>query len=160
MIDHFTLADVADQIPNHASPFLIVVIGLVVLFACMGLILRVANDARTFFGRKPPLDTDVRKIEARVARLEVVMERLATKEALTQLERDFMSKLDEKFQTLDTKRSKDTGELHRHVEATAANFNKRLNDISSSLGEQIRRLPNDIFELLKNATGVTGQGGE
>jgi hypothetical protein len=150
------LGDVTDAIPNHAGPFLAVMIGLIVLFACLGLILRVANDARTFFGRRPPLDTDVRKIESRVARLEVVMERLATKEALSQLERDFGRTLDEKFQTLDAKRSHDTCELHKHVEATAANFNKRLNDVSSSLGEQIRGLPNDIFQMLKNASEVTG----
>jgi hypothetical protein len=150
------LGDVTDAIPNHAGPFLAVMIGLIVLFGCLGLILRVANDARSFFGRRPPLDTDVRKIEARVARLEVVMERLATKEALSQLERDFGRTLDEKFQTLDAKRSHDTGELHKHVEATAANFNKRLNDVSSSLGDQIRRLPNDIFQMLKNASEVSG----
>jgi hypothetical protein len=141
---------------ENAGPFLTVIIGLIVLFGCLGLLLRVANDARTFFGRQPPLDTDVRKIEARVARLEVVMERLATKDALSQLERDFAKTLDEKFQTLDAKRSKDTGELHKHVESTAANFHKRLNDVSESLGDQIRRLPNEIFQMLKNATGVTG----
>jgi uncharacterized protein YicC (UPF0701 family) len=140
---------------NNAGPFLTVLIGLVILFGCLGLLLRVANDARTFFGRQPPLDTDVRKIEARVARLEVVMERLATKDALGQLERDFARTLDEKFQTLDAKRSKDTSELHKHVESTAANFHKRLNDVSESLGDQIRRLPNDIFQMLKNATEVT-----
>jgi hypothetical protein len=141
---------------ENAGPFLTVGVGLIVLFGCLGLILRVANDARTFFGRKPPLDTDVRKIEARVARLEVVMERLATKEALGQLERDFARTLDDKFQTLDAKRSKDTSDLHKHVESTAANFHKRLNDVSASLGDQIRRLPTDIFQMLKNASGITG----
>ena len=141
---------------ENAGPFLTVVVGLIVLFGCLGIILRVANDARTFFGRKPPLDTDVRKIEARVARLEVVMERLATKEALGQLERDFARTLDDKFQTLDAKRSKDTSDLHKHVESTAANFHKRLNDVSASLGDQIRRLPTDIFQMLKNASGITG----
>jgi len=139
---------------ENAGPFLSVLIGLIVLFGSLGLLLRVANDARTLFGRKPPLDADVRKIEIRVARLEVVMERLATKEALTQLEHDVERTLDEKFQTLDAKRSKDTGELHKHVESTAANFHKRLNDVSESLGDQIRRLPNDIFQMLKNATGM------
>ena len=146
----------SDVTVENAGPFLTVLIGLIVLFGCLGLLLRVANDARTFFGRQPPLDTDVRKIEARVARLEVVMERLATKEALSQLERDFARTLDDKFQTLDAKRDKDTGELHKHVEATASNFHKRLNDVSESLGDQIRRLPNEIFQMLKNATGVGG----
>jgi uncharacterized protein YicC (UPF0701 family) len=84
------------------------------------------------------------------------MERLATRDALSQLERDFARTLDEKFQTLDAKRSRDTSELHKHVEATAANFNKRLNDVSSFLGDQIRSLPNDIFQMLKNASEVTG----
>jgi hypothetical protein len=150
------IGDLPDEIVNHAGIFVVVVIGLVLILGCASLLLRVANDALTFFGRRPPLDTDVRKIEARVARLEVLMERLATKEALSQLERHFGKTLDEKFQTLDAKRSKDTGELHKHVEATAANFHKRLNDVSSSLGDQIRRLPNDIFQMLRNANGATG----
>jgi uncharacterized protein YicC (UPF0701 family) len=145
-----------DQVVNHAGIFVSVAVGLVLMLGCASLLLRVANDARAFFGRQPPLDTDVRKIEGRVARLEVVMERLATKEALTELEREFAKTLDDKFQTLDAKRSKDTGELHKHVEMTAANFHKRLNDVSSSLGDQIRRLPNDIFQMLKNASGVAG----
>jgi uncharacterized protein YicC (UPF0701 family) len=150
------VGDLPDQIVNHAGIFVVLVIGLVLMLGCASLLLRVANEARAFFGRRPPLDTDVRKIEARVARLEVVMERLATKEALTQLEREFTRTLDEKFQMLDAKRSKDTGELHKHVEATAANFHKRLNDVSSSLGDQIRRLPTEIFQMLKNASEVTG----
>jgi hypothetical protein len=140
---------------ENSGPFLTVVIGLVAIFGCISLLLRVANDARSFFGRRPPLDTDVRKIEVRVARLEVVLERLATKDALSQLERDFAKTLDEKFQTLDAKRGKDTGELHKHVESTAANFHKRLNDVSSSLADQINRLPNDIFQMLKNATQLS-----
>jgi hypothetical protein len=138
---------------ENAGPFLTVMLGLVALFGCIGLLLRVANDARTFFARQPPLDSDVRKIEARVARLEVVMERLATKEALTQLERDVHQMLDEKFQALDAKRSRDTSELHKHVELTAGNFNKRLNDVSAALGDEIKRLPNEIFQMLKNARG-------
>jgi len=72
---------------ENMGPFLTVMVGLIVIFGCVGLLLRVANDAKAVFGRRPPLDNEVRKIEARVARLEVVMERLATKEALTQLER-------------------------------------------------------------------------
>ena len=140
---------------QNAGPFLTVVIGLIALFGFIALFLRVANDARAFFGRRPPLDSDVRKIEARVARLEVVMERLATKDALGQLERHFAKTLDEKFQNLDARRSKDTGELHKHVESTAANFHKRLNDVSESLGGQIRRLPHEIFQMLKNASQVT-----
>jgi len=139
---------------SNAGPFLTVLIGLIVLFGFLGLLLRVANDARTFFGRQPPLDTDVRKIEARVARLEVVMERLATREALAQLERDFRQTLDEKFQALDAKRSRDTAELHKHVETTAGNFHKRLNDISAALGDEIKRLPNEVFQMLKNASGL------
>ena len=142
---------VADVNMENAGPLLTVLIGLAVVMGCMGLVLRVANDARSFFGRRPPLDTDVRKIEARVGRLEVVMERLATKDAHSQLEREFTRTLDDKFQTLDAKRSKDTNELHKHVEATATNFHKRLTDVSSSLGEQIRRLPTEIFQMLKNA---------
>ena len=139
---------------GNAGPFLTVVVGLIVLFGCMGLLLRVANDARSFFGRQPPLDSDVRKIEARVARLEVVMERLATREALSQLERDFRQALDEKFHALDGKRSRDTADLHKHVEATAGNFHKRLNDISAALGDEIKRLPNEVFQMLKNASGM------
>ena len=138
----------------NAGPFLTVVLGLIVLFGCLGLLLRVANDARTFFGRQPPLDIDVRKIEARVARLEVVMERLATREALAQLERDFRQALDEKFHALDGKRSRDTADLHKHVESTAGNFHKRLNDISAALGDEIKRLPNEVFQMLKNASGM------
>lgn len=138
----------------NAGPFLTVVLGLIVLFGCMALLLRVANDARTFFGRQPPLDIDVRKIEARVARLEVVMERLATRDALGQLERDFRQALDEKFHALDAKRSRDTSDLHKHVESTACNFHKRLNDISSALGDEIKRLPNEVFQMLKNASGM------
>jgi uncharacterized protein YicC (UPF0701 family) len=140
---------------ENAGPFLTVVIGLIAVFGCISLLLRVANDARSVFGRQPPLDTDVRKIEARVARLEVVMERLATKEALTQLERDFAKTLDEKLQSLDARRSKDTGDLHKHVETSATNFNKRLNDISESLGDQIRRLPREVIQILKNASALT-----
>ena len=144
----------ADLNLENAGPFLTVVIGLVVLFGCLGLLLRVANDAKTFFGRRPPLDSDVREIQARVARLEVVMERLATREALSQLERDFRQTLDEKFHALDTKRSHETSELHKHVEATSGNFHKRLNDVSESLGDQVRRLPTEIFQMLKNASGI------
>ena len=143
---------IAELTFENAGPFLTVTIGLVALFGCLGLLLRVANDARTLFGRQPPLDNDVRKIEARVARLEVVMERLATREALAQLERDFRQTLEEKFQALDAKRSRDTAELHRHVETTAGNFHKRLNDISAALGDEIKRLPNEVFQMLKNAT--------
>jgi hypothetical protein len=139
---------------ENAGPFLTVVVGLLVLFGCLGLLLRVANDARTFFGRQPPLDTDVRKIEARVARLEVVMERLATREALSQLERDFRQALDEKFHALDGKRSRDTADLHKHVESTAGNFHRRLNDISAALGDEIKRLPNEVFQMLKNASNL------
>jgi len=146
-----TLADLNFE---NAGPFLTVIIGLIVLFGCLGLLLRVANDARSFFGRQPPLDTDVRKIEARVARLEVVMERLATKAALTQLERDFREALDEKFHALDAKRSRDTADLHKHVESTAGNFHKRLNDISAALGDEIKRLPNEVFQMLKNASSL------
>ena len=138
----------------NTGPFLTVVLGLIVLFGCLALLLRVANDARTFFGRQPPLDIDVRKIEARVARLEVVMERLATRDALGQLERDFRQALDEKFHALDAKRSRDTADLHKHVESTAGNFHKRLNDISSALGDEIKRLPNEVFQMLKNASGM------
>ena len=143
---------IADLNFENAGPFLTVMMGLVALFGCVGLLFRVANDARTLFGRQPPLDNDVRKIEVRVARLEVVMERLATREALTQLERDFRQTLEEKFQALDAKRSRDTAELHRHVETTAGNFHKRLNDISAALGDEIKRLPNEVFQMLKNAT--------
>jgi len=139
---------------EDAGPFLTVMIGLIVLFGCIGLLLRVANDAKTFFGRQPPLDNDVRKIEARVARLEVVMERLATKEALARLERDFRQTLDEKFQGLDAKRSRDTSDLHKHVEVTAGNFHKRLNDVSAALGDEIKRLPNEVFQMLKNAASL------
>jgi hypothetical protein len=145
---------IADLTFENAGPFLTVIIGLIVLFGCLGLLLRVANDARTFFGRQPPLDTDVRKIEDRVARLEVVMERLATKEALTRLERDFRETLDEKFQALDAKRSRDTADLHKHVESTAGNFHKRLNDVSAALGDEIKRLPNEIFQMLKNVSNL------
>ena len=141
---------------ENAEPFLTVVAGLIILFGGVGLLLRVANDAKSFFGRQPPLDIDVRKIEARVARLEVVMERLATREALAQLERDFRETLDEKFHALDEKRSRETAELHRHVESTAANFHKRLNDISAALGDEIKRLPNDVFQMLKNAAELRG----
>jgi hypothetical protein len=144
----------ADLNLENAGPFLTVMTGLIVLFGSVALLLRVANDARNFFGRQPPLDTDVRKIEARVARLEVVMERLATKEALTQLERDVRQTLDEKFQALDAKRSRDTGEMHKHVELTAGNFHKRLNDISSALGDEIKRLPGEIFQIIRNAKGI------
>jgi uncharacterized protein YicC (UPF0701 family) len=140
----------------NSGAFVTVMIGLVVISGCVGLLLRVANDAKAFFGRQPPLDTDVRKIEARVARLEVVMERLATKEALGQLERDFRQTLDEKFNALDAKRSRDTNDLHRHVEATAGNFHKRLNDVSAALGDEIKRLPNEVFQMLKNATSLRG----
>jgi uncharacterized protein YicC (UPF0701 family) len=129
-------------------------VGLIVIFGCVGLLLRVANDAKAVFGRRPPLDSDVRKIEARVARLEVVMERLATKEALSQLERDFRQTLDEKFQALDARRSRDAGELHKHVEATANNFHKRLNDVCAALGDEIKRLPSEVFQMLKNATSL------
>jgi len=141
---------------DNAGPFLTVMIGLIVIFGCAGLLLRVANDAKAFFGRQPPLDNDVRNIEARVARLEVVMERLATKEALTQLERDFHQMLDEKFQALDAKRSRDTNELHKHVESTASNFHKRLNDVCAALGDEIKRLPHEIFQMLKNASSLRG----
>jgi hypothetical protein len=133
---------------ENAAPFLTVMIGLIVIFGSASLLLRVANDARTFFGRKPPLDTDVRKIEARVARLEVVME------GLVELERHFHKTLDEKFQSLDAKRSRDTSELHKHVELTAGNFHKRLNDISAALGDEIKRLPNEIIQMLRNAAGL------
>jgi hypothetical protein len=146
----FVLADLNLE---NAGPFLTVMVGLVAISGCAGLLLRVANDARAFFGRQPPLDTDVRLIEARVGRLEIVMERLATKEALTQLERDFHQMLDEKFQGLDAKRSRDTNDLHKHVEATASNFHKRLNDVSAALGDEIKRLPNEVFQMLKNARG-------
>lgn len=139
---------------ENAGPFLTVMIGLIVIFGCIGLLLRVANDAKSFFGRQPPLDNDVRQIEARVGRLEVIMEGLATKEALGQLERDFHQTLDEKFHSLDAKRSRDTSELHKHVELTASNFHKRLNDISAALGDEIKRLPNEIFQMLKNAAGL------
>jgi hypothetical protein len=148
-----TLGDISFE---NAGPFLTVMAGLIVIFGCAGLLLRVANDAKAIFGRRPPLDSDVRKIEARVARLEVVMERLATKEALTQLERDFHQMLDEKFQALDAKRSRDTNELHRHVESSANNFNKRLNDVSAALGDEIKRLPNEVFQMLKNASSLRG----
>jgi hypothetical protein len=145
---------IAELTFENAGPFLTVTIGLVGLFGCIGVLFRVANDARTLFSRQPPppLDNDVRKIEARVARLEVVMERLATREALAHLERDVRQNLEEKFQALDAKRSRDTAELHRHVEATAGNFHKRLNDISAALGDEIKRLPNEVFQMLKNAT--------
>jgi outer membrane murein-binding lipoprotein Lpp len=139
---------------GNAGPFLTVMVGLIVISGCVGLLLRVANDAKVLFGRQPPLDTDVRKIEARVARLEVVMERLATKEALGQLERDFRQTLDEKFQGLDAKRSRDTNDLHRHVEATAGNFHKRLNDVSAALGDEIKRLPAEIFQMIKTASSI------
>jgi len=148
---------IAELTFENAGPFLTVMMGLVALFGCVGLLFRVANDARTLFGRQPPLDNDVRKIEVRVARLEVVMERLATREALTQLERDFRQTLEEKFQALDAKRSRDTAELHRHVETTAGNFHKRLNDISAALGDEIKRLPNEVFQMLKNATTLGNQ---
>jgi len=141
---------------ESAGPFLTVMIGLIVIFGCAGLLLRVANDAKAFFGRQPPLDSDVRKIEARVARLELVMERLATKEALTHLERDLRHALDEKFDGLDAKRSRETSDLHKHVEASACNFNKRLNDVSAALGDEIKRLPNEMFQMLKNASSLRG----
>jgi hypothetical protein len=145
----------ADGALENSGPFLTVVVGLLILFGSLGLLLRVANDAKSFFGRQPPLDSDVRKIEARVARLEVVMERLATKEALSQLERDFRQNLDEKFHALDAKRSRDTADLHKHVELTSSNFHKRLNDISSALGDEIKRLPNEVFQMLKNVSTLT-----
>lgn len=147
------LADIG--VFENVGPFLTVVIGLLAILGCVGMLLRVANDAKTFFGRQPPLDSDVRKIEARVARLEVVMERLATKEALSQLEGDFHQVLDEKFHALDAKRSRDTSDLHKHVESSSNNFNKRLNDVSAALGDEIKRLPNEIFQMLKNASGLT-----
>jgi len=146
----------ADLTLQNAGPFLTAMIGLLAVCGCAGLLLRVANDARTFFGRQPPLDSDVRLIEARVGRLEIVMERLATKEALAQLERDFHQTLDEKFQGLDAKRSRDTSDLHKHVEATAGNFHKRLNDVCASLGDDIKRLPNEVFQMLKNASSLKG----
>jgi hypothetical protein len=137
---------------ENSGPFLTVIMGLVGLFGCIGLLFRVANDARSLFGRQPPLDNDVRKIEARVARLEVVMERLATREALAQLERDFRETLEEKFQALDAKRSRETADLHKHVELLSGNFHKRLNDISAALGDEIKRLPSEVLQILKNAT--------
>jgi hypothetical protein len=139
---------------ENAGPFLTVMVGLIVISGCIGLLLRVGNDARTFFGRQPPLDIDVRKIEERVARLEVVMERLATKGALSQLERDFRQNLDEKFHALDSKRSRDTNDLHKHVESTAGNFHKRLNDVSAALGDEIKRLPGEIFQMIKTASSI------
>ena len=144
----------ADLSLENAGPFLTVMIGLIVIFGCIGLVLRVANDAKSFFGRQPSLDNDVRKIEARVGRLEVVMERLATKEALSQLERDLRQALDEKFHGLDARRSRDTSDLHKHVESTASNFHKRLNDVSAALGDEIKRLPNEVFQMLKNAASL------
>ena len=141
------------SVENQGS-FLTVILGSIGVFGCISLLLNVANGTKTFFGRHPSLDNDVRKIEARVARLEVVMERLATKEALTQLERDFHQTLDEKFHALDAKRSRDTCDLHRHVESTSNNFHKRLNDVSAALGDEIKRLPNEVFQMLKNAASL------
>ena len=142
---------------QNAGPFLTVTVGLIVIFTCVSLFLRVANDSRALFGRRPPLDIDVREIEERVGRLEVFMERLATKEALVQLERDFRRTLDEKFHALDAKRSHDTSELHKHVELTAGNFHKRLNDISTALGDEIKRLPSEVLQMLNNAAGFGAQ---
>ena len=139
---------------QNAGPFVTVIIGLMTLLACVLLLLKVANESKMAFARQPPLDTDVRKIEARVARLEVVMERLATKEALAQLERDFRLTLDQNFQALDAKRSRDASDLHKHVESTAGNFHRRLNDVSATLGDEIKRLPSEMFEMLKNATSL------
>ena len=143
---------VADLTLQNASPFITVLLGLMSLMGFILLLLKVTNEGKTAFARRPPLDTDVRKIEARVARLEVIMERLATKESLTQLERDFRQTLDEKFQALDARRSHDTSELHKHVELSAGNFHKRLNDVSAALGDEIKRLPNEVFQMLKNAS--------
>lgn len=145
---------IADLNFENAGPFLTVMMGLMALFGSVGLLLRVVNDARSLFSRQPPLDSDVREIEARVARVEVVMERLATREALAQLERDLRQNLEEKFQALDAKRSHDTAELHKHVEHAAGNFHKRINDISAALGDEIKRLPNEVFQMLKNASTI------
>jgi hypothetical protein len=147
----------ADLTFENAGPFLTVTIGLIAVFTCVSLFLRVANDSRALFGRRPPLDIDVREIEERVGRLEVVMERLATKEALIQLERDFRRTLDEKFHALDAKRSQDTSELHKHVESTAGSFNKRLLDVSTALGDEIKRLPSEVLQMLKNAAAFGAQ---
>ena len=139
---------------QNSAPFITVLLGLMTLLGFILLLLKVTNEGRTVFARRPPLDTDVRKIEARVARLEVVMERLATREALSQLERDFRLALDEKFQALDARRSHDTSEIHKHVETSAGNFHKRLNDVSAALGDEIKRLPNEVFQMLKNASAL------
>jgi hypothetical protein len=128
---------------SNAGPFLTVMIGLIVIFGCVGLLLRVANDAKAFFGRTPPLDGDVRQIEARVARLEVAMERLATKD-----------ELDKKFQVLDAKRSRDTSDIHKHVESTSNNFNRRLQDVSESLAQDIGSMPQRIIDVIKNAQSI------
>jgi hypothetical protein len=71
------------------------------------------------------------------------MERLATKD-----------ELDKKFQALDAKRSRDTSDIHRHVESTAGNFNKRLNDVSESLSQDIGSMPQRIIDILKNAQSI------
>ena len=131
---------------ENAGPFLTVMVGLIVISGCVGLLLRVANDAKTFFGRTPPLDSDVRKIESRVARLEIAMERLATKD-----------ELDAKFNQLDTKRSRDTNELHKHVETSASNFHRRLNDVSASLSQEIGSMPQRIIDILKSAQSIGKQ---
>ena len=105
------------------------------------LVLKGLVLSRDAFGRQPPLHVDVIAVEKRVSALEQMMERLATKD-----------ELDLKFQALDAKRSADTGTLHKHVESTASNFHKRLNDVSESLGSEIKNLPKDIFEMIRNAS--------
>lgn len=144
----------ADLPFENFGPMISWVAGGIGVLTIYVLALKSLSLTHDVFGRQPPLDIDVKKIEARVARLEVVMERLATKEALSQLERDFHQTLDEKFQSLDAKRSRDTSELHKHVELTSNNFHRRLNDVSAALGDEIKRLPNEVFQMLKNAASL------
>ena len=124
------LASASDISSYNIGPLVSVMVGLIVIMGIVSLVVRVISDTKTLFRRVPPLGDDVRQIEARVARLEVAMERLATKH-----------ELDEKFLALDAKRSRDTSDLHKHVESTASNFNRRLNDVSTALGDEIKRLP-------------------
>ncbi len=88
------------------------------------------------------------------AHLDLTLKDYATKGDLRNTER----RIDEKLAAQDLRRSADSNNLHKHVESTAANFHKRLNDISESLGDQIRRLPNEIFQMLRNIHG--GPAGE
>src|SRR5581483_2797831 len=75
---------------ENAGPFLVVVIGLVSLGGVILLVLKIYNESRKAFGKRPPVDEELDTLDGRIGALEKLPgELLRIKEDATKLDRDF-----------------------------------------------------------------------